>query len=495
MAHRAQPTSARSPRDRDRRVARAVQQRQGERKPSAGTKSVTKTGRKAAPSRVRTSPVSRSGASRKFGNPRRTIGADVDHEDGLRQGQRSRRAIVRTSAGERREGRGHGNRGDQEVRGSNRDRRAGAPEPPRVRNAPIRRDRRTQPERARSDRSRDERTVATQRTRRTRPNAPPATRGTPRRNSDRESATAPSRIRVTWGNVARRGASRLVFEGEMRTGRRQPPGPGREDLSPRSTPGRPATRTRVRVIGSREHLRAAPVGSSPASRRRSRPRGAKPLAKFGGEVVSAVPARRRAEIERRLADAAEAYERDRYQDALRILRSLPPEAASVGAVRELKGLTFYRLGRWKEALRELHTFAELTRSLDQHPVIADAERALGHHDRVAQIWSELRRSGTSSDVLVEGRLVMAGSLADRGRLREAIALLAPSASSKVTKPHERHVRQWYVLGDLYERSGDVPRAREMFQRVVDADPETSDAVERLSMLSGSVRSGERNRHH
>lgn len=120
-------------------------------------------------------------------------------------------------------------------------------------------------------------------------------------------------------------------------------------------------------------------------------------------------------------------------------------------------------------------------------MIADAERALGHHDRVAELWSEIRRSGTSSDVLAEGRMVMAGSLADRGLVKEAIALLGPATLRKVTKPHERHIRQWYLLGDLYERTGDVPRAREMFQRVVDADPETSDAVERLSALSAPSR--------
>jgi tetratricopeptide (TPR) repeat protein len=176
-----------------------------------------------------------------------------------------------------------------------------------------------------------------------------------------------------------------------------------------------------------------------------------------------------------------------------MLRSLPPEAGNIGAVRELRGLTFYRIGRWKEALRELRAFAELTGSVDQHPVIADSERALGHHDRVTEIWSEIRRSGTSSDVLAEGRLVMAGSLADRGLLKEAIALLGPATLRKVTKPHERHIRQWYLLGDFYERTGDVPRARELFERVVEADPETSDAVERLSSLSAPSRRGARKR--
>jgi tetratricopeptide (TPR) repeat protein len=150
-------------------------------------------------------------------------------------------------------------------------------------------------------------------------------------------------------------------------------------------------------------------------------------------------------------------------------------------VRELYGLTLYRLDNWKGALRELRAFSELTGSVDQCPVAADCERALGHHDRVAEIWSDLRRAGASSDVVTEGRLVMAGSLADRGRIDEAIALVRPAARH-VHRPQERHVRQWYLLADLYERSGDIPRARELFGRVVAADPELSDAAERLAAL-------------
>ena len=57
-----------------------------------------------------------------------------------------------------------------------------------------------------------------------------------------------------------------------------------------------------------------------------------------------------------------------------------------------------------------------------------------------------------------------------------------AAARNVRGPHERHVRQWYMLADLYERAGDVPRARELFGRVVAADPELSDAAERLAGL-------------
>jgi hypothetical protein len=88
----------------------------------------------------------------------------------------------------------------------------------------------------------------------------------------------------------------------------------------------------------------------------------------------------------------------------------------------------------------------------------------------------------SSDLLAEGRLVEAGSLADRGDVPRAIALLVPSATRSVRRPESRHLRQWYALADLYERVGDMPRARDLFTMVVRSDPELSDAAERLAGL-------------
>ncbi|MHB1972865.1 MAG: tetratricopeptide repeat protein, partial [Acidimicrobiales bacterium] len=205
-----------------------------------------------------------------------------------------------------------------------------------------------------------------------------------------------------------------------------------------------------------------------------------------GDVASEIRSfgapRQAAALEAKLADAARAYERERYSEALSALRDLARTVPAAASVRELYGLTLYRLGRWKEALREMQAFVELSGSVDQHPVLADCERALGHHARVEVLWSELRTAGAGSDVLAEGRLVMAGSLADRGRFADAIALVEPAALRSVRKPLDRHVRQWYSLADLYERSGDLPRARELFRKVVNADPDLSDALERLAAL-------------
>src|SRR5204862_5206318 len=95
----------------------------------------------------------------------------------------------------------------------------------------------------------------------------------------------------------------------------------------------------------------------------------------------------------------------------------------VAHVRQLLGLTSYQLGRWPEAIRELEAYHSLTGEFDQHPVLADSYRALGKHPRVDEIWDELRQASPSAEAVTEGRIVAAGSLADRGDIIGAIRLL------------------------------------------------------------------------
>jgi tetratricopeptide (TPR) repeat protein len=182
-----------------------------------------------------------------------------------------------------------------------------------------------------------------------------------------------------------------------------------------------------------------------------------------------------------MSNAAMAYERDRYQDALSALKPVLDAAPRSASVRELHGLILYRLGRWRGAAKELREFHALSGSYDQHPVIADCERALGHRDTVRALWDEIRRAGVDRDVLVEGRLVMAGTLADEGNFAEAIDLLRGEAKIR-RNPDLAHLRQWYALADLYERAGDLSRARELFARVTFVAPDVLDAPERLAAL-------------
>lgn len=183
----------------------------------------------------------------------------------------------------------------------------------------------------------------------------------------------------------------------------------------------------------------------------------------------------------RLSDAGRAYEAERYGDARRMLVPLAERAPASAAVRELLGLTNYRMGRWGEAVRELEAFRSLTASTEQHPVLADCYRALGRYHEVESLWHELREVSPSAELVAEGRIVWAGSLADRGLVREAIAVIEP-AVRRVRAPKEHHLRLLYVLADLYERAGDHPKARSLFDRLVAIEPGFADAGERRRAL-------------
>ena len=178
-----------------------------------------------------------------------------------------------------------------------------------------------------------------------------------------------------------------------------------------------------------------------------------------------------------------AYERGRFQDALRAIKPVADEAPRVAAVRELAGLAAYRSGRWRSAAGHLQAFGTLSDSTEHLPILMDCQRAMHKPKKVAALWSELRQSSPDPDVLAEGRIVAAASLADSGDLNGAIAMLANAGASKALRnPSERHLRQWYLLGDLYERAGDVPKAREYFERVSRVDTEAYDVPERLRGL-------------
>jgi tetratricopeptide (TPR) repeat protein len=201
----------------------------------------------------------------------------------------------------------------------------------------------------------------------------------------------------------------------------------------------------------------------------------------GDELRTALGTAKGDRAEKRMREAGEAFRRGRFEEARRILRPIAETAPRVAPLRELYGLTLYRLGRWKQAALELEAFRTQTASTDQHPVLADCYRALGRYDDVEALWDELRAASPSSELVAEGRIVAAGALADQGRLDEALALLAPAVkATRKAKPH--HLRIAYALADLYERAGDLPRARELFERVAGVDPEFVDVQSRIDSL-------------
>ena len=290
-----------------------------------------------------------------------------------------------------------------------------------------------------------------------------------------DNAHLATRVGIVASGGRRRVTFQIVTNPSGAPGQRRARGAAPGDRSPERVPAGP---------GARSGQGRQPVRDRESERERRARRHAEdsdlPL-EVRDELRGAVGPDRSTGLERRLGIATRAYERERYGEALAELRVLARLAPEVATVRELYGLTLYRLGRWREAARELRAFHDLTGSFDQHPVIADCERALGRDKAVVTLWDALRREGVDREVLVEGRLVVAGMMADRGDLEGAIGLLGPGGKS-LRHPDTCHLRQWYALADLYERAGDLPRARELFTRVASFSPDLFDTEDRLAAL-------------
>jgi tetratricopeptide (TPR) repeat protein len=274
-----------------------------------------------------------------------------------------------------------------------------------------------------------------------------------------------------WGGVARKGAGRMRDTG---------PGDASKAFRAAAPEGRDAWEPEVWVdegVVRGEATKA--VGRGRGVPRPRRPVDEEPAS--DPSLRRAVAAKAADRLEGRLKDASKAFRRERFEEARSILRPLAETAPTAESVRELLGLTYYRLGRWKLAITELEAFRMLNGSTEQHPVLADCYRALGRHAKVTELWEELRAASPSAPLVAEGRIVYAGSLADQGKLEDAIEVLSASKPPN-KRPQEHHLRVTYALADLHERAGDVPRARQLFGIIAAADPELGDVAARLRAL-------------
>ena len=187
---------------------------------------------------------------------------------------------------------------------------------------------------------------------------------------------------------------------------------------------------------------------------------------------------------RRYELALNDFEAFRYDEARKILVPMAKEYADVFDVHDMLGLCLYRGGQWKKAAEELETALRLKPTwIFNHAPLADCHRAMGNHDRVEELWREVSEASPAQELMAESRIVMAGSLADRGMIDGALELMSRQAAD-VPKPAEFHLRQWYVIADLHDRAGNVIEARRFFSRISAADAQFADVAERLASLGG-----------
>jgi tetratricopeptide (TPR) repeat protein len=304
------------------------------------------------------------------------------------------------------------------------------------------------------------------------PRQPPRGRGRPlpKKRTPREQPQEPEAPK-TWGSLARKGVGRLRDGG---------PASAADAFREAAPPDRQLDQwIRTDVRDEAEH--AVRRGAARPAPSRDRGRTRVPPPDVQRELEKAAGPRTAPRLGQRLAEASKAYERERYTDAKKLLKPLAERAPSSAAVRELYGLTLYRLGNWRLAAAELEAFRAMTGSTEEHPVLADCYRALKRYREVEELWEELRTASPSAELVAEGRIVMAGALADQGRTDDAMRLIEAGLKSP-KRMKEHHLRMLYVLADLVERAGDVPRARQLFRKLADAAPDFADVQHRVRSL-------------
>ena len=283
--------------------------------------------------------------------------------------------------------------------------------------------------------------------------------------------------------VPQTAAQRKADEVRYRTGGRK----NDRDALPRNTQSNEVWKdegsTRpARGRGPRREEESAPIRLERDERRASAAAMAHVEATVAGSIIAIVGERASKRLIEKLALALDAFERGRYQDAKKIIIPISRDCPGVELIHEIAGLSMYRMGQWRDAADHLEQARALTSgSTLNHPVLADCYRALMRYDKVDELWKELKDASPDPTIVAEGRIVAASALADQGDIQAAVRLMQQSKQDPA-KVREHHLREWYVLADLYDRSGEVVQARTIFQRIAKNDADFTDVRDRLETL-------------
>lgn len=183
------------------------------------------------------------------------------------------------------------------------------------------------------------------------------------------------------------------------------------------------------------------------------------------------------------AVAGEALAHGDVTRAIEVLSWAKRSAARSPFIREALGIAQYLAGDLAAAYRELLTYRRLSGRGDQNHLLADCARAAGRPDKVVEYVEEMISARVAPDRVAEGLLVLAGDRADRGDLRGALDALGRGELAP-DRVQPWHPRLWYLAGDLWERAGDLDRAREYFEAITSVTDGFLDAEDRLAALSG-----------
>jgi tetratricopeptide (TPR) repeat protein len=183
--------------------------------------------------------------------------------------------------------------------------------------------------------------------------------------------------------------------------------------------------------------------------------------------------------------AAGALADEEPEVAWRHARAARSQGGRVAVVRETVGLVAYRAGEWAEAISELRAARRMGGGPGHLPVMADAERALGHPERAIELSRSVEATALDAAGAAELTIVVAGARSDLGQDEVALVGLRAAAEG-VDGDAPYAARIYYAYADLLDRTGRRDDAITWFVRAADADAdEETDAAERLDELTSS----------
>ena len=183
-------------------------------------------------------------------------------------------------------------------------------------------------------------------------------------------------------------------------------------------------------------------------------------------------------VKKQLIEAGEALDAGDYERAIEPLVAAKVKAPRSIFVRELLGLAYHHLERWKEAARELAAYKRMSDRHNRDPELADCERALGRPEKAIEILADISAHELDDDVLSEGLIVAAGAMSDLGRHAYAVKMLerGPLRPTGAVQPF--HLRLWYALADALEEAGRRSDARAWWDALYAEDPDFFDVARR-----------------
>ncbi len=185
-------------------------------------------------------------------------------------------------------------------------------------------------------------------------------------------------------------------------------------------------------------------------------------------LVRVTPKERIAPALEALGEASAAMADSRYHAAVKhakVAKNLSPQDATI---REILGLSAYRIGDWDTALSELRAYRRMAGEAVHLPIEMDVLRAMNRDRDVAKTWETLEKADVPPAVWKEGKVVYASYLLEQGNAAAAWDLTGPDRVG--ANANESDLRVWYVAARAAAHTGETDTARRIADAIVLNDP-------------------------